>query len=244
MNVLRWIVHSRMWVALAAAAWAIESFVRCGEWVRWTLVLHIFFLTWSAYLFLTDDAMRKYRLLVLTSLTGVCVTFQGIESLAISSLCMLPVLFYRTHWMPRSWLLSRFELRNIPIVNNWIIAFCWVVLCMLWPMQRMGTEISLQAPFLMAAFLWITALSMSEDLFAEATPDASLRWLGRVRLRLLAILLVIAAMVISFYNHEQQISVWISMTASLLLLLLMPGGKRTVGKSWLIDAMIVLRFPF
>jgi hypothetical protein len=146
--------------------------------------------------------------------------------------------------MPRSWLLSRFELRNIPIVNNWIIAFCWVVLCMLWPMQRMGTEISLQAPFLMAAFLWITALSMSEDLFAEATPDASLRWLGRVRLRLLAILLVIAAMVISFYNHEQQISVWISMTASLLLLLLMPGGKRTVGKSWLIDAMIVLRFPF
>jgi hypothetical protein len=60
----------------------------------------------------------------------------------------------------------------------------------------------------------------------------------------LAIVLVIAAMVISFYNHEQQISVWISMTASLLLLLLMPGGKRTVGKSWLIDAMIVLRFPF
>jgi len=136
MNILRWLVHSRIWVALAAAAWSVESFFRCDQWVRWTLVAHIFFLAWSAYLFLSDDAMRKYRLLVLTALTGVCVTFQGFESLAIPAFCSIPVLFYRTHWMPRSWWLSRWELRSIAIVNNAAIAFCWVVLCMVWPLHQ------------------------------------------------------------------------------------------------------------
>jgi hypothetical protein len=244
MNILRWIVHSRIWVALAATAWSIESFVRCDQWVRWTLVLHIFFLTWSAYLFLSDDAMRRYRYLVLTALTGVCLTFQGFESLAIPSMCALPVLLYRTHWMPRSWRLARFQLRNIPVLNNLIIGFCWVVLCMLWPMHRCAVDLAEQSPFLLASFCWVTALSMSEDLFVESSPDASLRLLGRTRLRATAVFLVLAALAISFYYREQQITAWVSFTASLILLLFMPGGKRTVAKSWLIDAMIVLRFPF
>jgi hypothetical protein len=243
MNILRWIVHSRIWIALAALSWSVESFIRCEQWVRWTLVMHIFFLTWSAYLFLTDDAMRKYRYLVLTALTGVCVTFQGFESLTIPLLCFFPVLFYRTHWMPRAWKLSRVELRSIPIVNNVVIGYCWVVLCMVWPMQRCEAHIELHLPFIVSAFLWVTALSMSEDLFAETTPDASLRFLGHVRLRMIAISFVIAAMALSYYYHEQQPSVWVSLSASMLLLLFMPGGKRTVVKSWLIDAMIVLRFP-
>jgi hypothetical protein len=110
-------------------------------------------------------------------------------------------------------------------------------------MHQCGAGMVQQRPFLIAAFLWIMALSMSEDLFADTTPDASLRLLGKMRLRWLAITLVIAAMALSYYEHEYQLSVWISMSASLLLLFLMPGGKRTVGKSWLIDAMIVLRFP-
>jgi hypothetical protein len=244
MNLLRWIVQSRIWVALAAAAWSVESFVRCDQWVRWTLVLHIFFLTWSAYLFLSDDGMRRYRNLVLTALTGVCVTFQGFDSLSIPALCALPVLFYRTHWMPHSWRLARFELRNIPILNNVVIGLCWVVLCMLWPMHRSAVDLVEHVPFLVASFCWVTALSMSEDLFVESTPDASLRLLGYNGLKGFAMLLVIMAMAIGFFYHEQQLSVWISMTASFMLLLLMPRGKRTVGKSWLIDAMIVLRFPF
>ena len=244
MNILRWLVHSRIWVALAAAAWSVESFFRCDQWVRWTLVAHIFFLAWSAYLFLSDDAMRKYRLLVLTALTGVCVTFQGFESLAIPAFCSIPVLFYRTHWMPRSWWLSRWELRSIAIVNNAAIAFCWVVLCMVWPLHQCGTLLEQQMPFLIAAFLWITALSMSEDLFVETTPDATLRWLGKKTLRVVAVLLVCAAMGVSAVFSESSVSVWLSMIASLLLLLFMPGGKRTVAKSWLIDAMIALRFPF
>ena len=244
MIVVRWLVHSRIWVALAAAAWSAESFVRCDQWVRWTLVFHIFFLTWSAYLFMSDDAIRKHRFFVLTALTGVCVSFQGFESMLIPMLCVLPVLFYRTHWMPRSWSLSRFELRNIPIINNMVIGYCWIVLCMLWPLHRSMVDISSQLPFVIASFFWITALSVSEDLFEEATPDATLRLLGPVRLRALGVMLIIAAMLISYWYEERQLSVWVSMAASLLLLLLLPGGKRTVHKSWLIDAMIVLRFPF
>ena len=243
MNIVRLIVHSRLWVALAAASWSVESIVRCDEWVRWSLVAHIFFLTWTAYLFMTDDAVRKYRLFVLVALTGVFVTFQGFESIAIPAMCALPVLLYRTHWMPRSWKLARIELRNIPILNNMVIAFCWVMLCMVWPMARSG-ELSNQLPFIIASFLWITALSMSEDLFAEATPDATLRLLGTRRLRALSVFLIALAMLLSYAYEEKQVSVWLALAASLTLLFFMPGGKRTVGKSWLIDAMIVLRFPF
>ncbi len=243
MNIIRLIVQSRLWVALAAASWSVESFVRCDEWVRWSLVAHIFFLTLTAYLFMTDDAVRKYRLFVLIALTGVFVTFQGFESSAILVACALPVLFYRTHWMPSSWKLARLELRNIPILNNMVIAFCWVMLCMVWPIRSTG-ELSEQVPFVIAAFLWITALSMSEDLFAEATPDATLRLLGTRRLRALSVFLIASAMILSFIYQEKQVSVWLALVASLTLLLFMPGGKRTLGKSWLIDAMIVLRFPF
>jgi hypothetical protein len=243
MNIVRWLVQSRLWVALASAAWSVESFVRCDEWVRLTFVAHVFFLTWSAYLFMSDDAMRKYRLLIITAMTGTLVTFQGVESIAMLVACAIPVLFYRTHWMPSSWKLARFELRNLPILNNVIISFCWVMLCMVWPLRSTG-ELSEQAPFVIAAFLWITALSMSEDLFAEATPDATLRLLGARRLRAFSVLLIVSAMSLSYAYEEKQVSVWLALVASLALLLFMPGGKRTVGKSWLIDAMIVLRFPF
>ena len=125
-----------------------------------------------------------------------------------------------------------------------VIGYCWIVLCVLWPLHRSMVDISSQLPFVIASFFWITALSISEDLFEEATPDATLRLLGTVRLRALGVMLIIAAMLISYWYEERQLSVWVSMAASLLLLLLLPGGKRTVQKSWLIDAMIVLRFPF
>jgi len=244
MKIIQWFVSSRMWVALGAAAWSTESFVRCDEWVRWTLVLHIFFLTWSAYLFLSDDAIRKHRASVLAALTGVCVTFQGFETIVFPLLCAIPVLFYRTHWMPRTWWFSRFEIRNIPIVNNLAIASCWMLLCMVWPLKQVGASLSAEFPSMLASFLWLTALSMSEDLFVEEQPDATLRLLGQRGLRILAVSFVLLAMSLSYIFHESQLSVWLSMSASLLLLLLMPGGKRTAIKSWLIDAMIVLRFPF
>jgi hypothetical protein len=243
MNVVRWIVQSRIWVALAAASWSIESFVRSEEWVRWTLVTHIFFLTWTAYLFLSDDAIRKHRGLVLIALTGVCVTFQGFENVLVPASCALPVLLYRTHWMPLKWRLARYPLRSVPLVNNGIIAFCWVTLCMVWPFIQAGIDLKSQVPFLLAAFLWILALSMSEDLFVEHTPDATLRLLGNRRLRLLAITLVLISMILSWCYEEVQISVWLSLSASFILLFFMPGGKRTAGKSLLIDAMILLRFP-
>jgi hypothetical protein len=233
-----------MWVAIAAAAWSVESFVRCGVWVRWTLVAQVFFFTWIAYLFLTDDAIRKQRAPALIALTGACATFQGLETLTIPALCAILVLFYRSHWLPQGLRKSALELRNIPVINNMIIGACWIVLCVLWPMQQAGIDFQSQLPNLAASYLWIIALSMSEDLFAESTPDATLSWLGKKTLRIVSVLLVCAAIGVSAASSEGGMSVWLSMIASLLLLLLMPGGKRTQTKSWLIDAMIALRFPF
>jgi hypothetical protein len=85
---------------------------------------------------------------------------------------------------------------------------------------------------------------MSEDLFVESTPDATLAWLGKKSLRIVSVLLVCTAIGVNAATGEAGMSVWLSMIASLLLLLFMPGGKRTATKSWLIDAMIALRFPF
>jgi hypothetical protein len=244
MKIVHWLVGSRLWVALGAAAWTAESFVRSGEWVRWTLVLHVFFLTWSAYLFLSDDATRKHRASVLASLTGVCITFQGFESILFPMVCAALVLLYRTHWMPSVWWLARFEMRNIPMLNNLAIASCWVLLCMMWPLKQVGASFSAELPSMLAAFLWLTALSMSEDLFIEEKPDATLRLLGQRGLRIIAGSFVLLAIALSYIFHERQLSVWLSLSASLLLVLFIPGGKRTAIKSWLIDAMIVLRFPF
>jgi hypothetical protein len=244
MNIIHWLIASRLWVAFAAAAWSVESFERCGVWIRWTLVAQIFFLTWIAYLFLTDHGIRKHRAAALVALTGACVTFQGIETMVIPALCAILVLLYRSHWLPESLRKFALELRNIPLFNNMVIGACWIVLCVLWPMQQAGIEFQSQLPNLVASFMWITALSMSEDLFVETTPDATLRWLGKKTLRVVAVLLVCAAMGVSAVFSESSVSVWLSMIASLLLLLFMPGGKRTATKSWLIDAMIVLRFPF
>lgn len=241
---LRWLVGSRLWVAFAAACWSVESFVRCDTWVRWTLVAQIFFLTWIAYLFLTDDAIRKYRIEVLVALTGACVTFQGVESLLWTILCALSVFLYRTHWMPSSWKLAKLELRNVPILNNLLIASCWVTMCMLWPFYQAGAAIQSQGPFIASAFCWVLALSMAEDLFVENMPDATLRRLGQSGMRMLTIILVLCSLAISFYFGEMQRSVWISMCASLILLLYLREGKRTPAKSFLLDAMMVLRFPF
>jgi hypothetical protein len=111
-------------------------------------------------------------------------------------------------------------------------------------MQQAEIELQSQLSNLVASFMWITALSMSEDLFVETTPDATLGWLGKKMLRVVCVLLVCVAIGVSAATGEAGMSVWLSMIASLLLLVLMPGGKRTATKSWLIDAMIVLRFPF
>jgi len=244
MNLIRWLVTSRLWVALAAAAWCLESFDRMDTWVRWTLVAQVFFLTWVAYLFLTDNAMRDQRTWVLISLTGACVTFQGFDTILIPLACGAVVLGYRTHWMPASWPLSRFSLRDIPILNNMIIAACWVLLCMVWPMYQNGESFNIDELSLLAAFLWITALSMMEDLFSESTPDASLRLIGKTGLRTIALLAIVFSFAINAYAAEIQFSVWLSLAATFFLVLLLPGGKRTPMKSWLIDAMILLRFPF
>ncbi len=244
MKIIHRLVASRLWVAIAAAAWCVESFVRCDVWIRWTLVAQVFFFTWLAYLFLTDDVMRKQRSSVLVALTGACVTFQGLDAMKLPLLCAVLVAIYRTHWMPVSWRLARMSLRNIPILNNLVIGLCWTTLCMLWPIQQIGISVESQLPFLAAAVLWITALSMSEDMFVESTPDATLRLLGEKGIRALAIACVSIALIISLVANEQSVSVWISMSLSILTLLLLPGGKRTPGKSLLIDAMIVLRYPF
>jgi hypothetical protein len=162
----------------------------------------------------------------------------------VPALCALPVLLYRSHWLPASLRKYAVELRNIPLFNNMVIGACWMVLCVLWPMQQAGVEFQSQLPNLVASFMWITALSMSEDLFVETTPDATLRWLGKKIVRVVCVSLVCAALSVSAAFGESSVSVWLSMIASLLLLLFMPGGKRTATKSWLIDAMIALRFPF
>jgi hypothetical protein len=125
-----------------------------------------------------------------------------------------------------------------------VIAASWVLLCMVWPLDQIGGWMNSQWPSLLSAFLWLTALSMMEDLFVESIPDATLRFIGKTGLRAVALFMVMAAIAINAYIAEPQLSVWISTGASLLLLILMPGGKRTPVKSWLIDAMIVLRFPF
>jgi hypothetical protein len=243
MNFIRLLVQSRSWVALGAAAWCVESFDRIDAWIRWTLVAHVFFLTWIAYLFLSDDAMRKHRRSVLIALTGACVTFQGFENIALPLCCGGMVLLYRLHWLPIAHA-ARFELRNIPLLNNLLIAACWVLLCMVWPMQQAGADLTQQTPAIFAAFLWVCALSMTEDMMVDTHADASLQLFGKRGLRFTALMLVASALLINGVYAESGISVWVSMALTLALILGLPGEKRSPLKSFLMDAVVVLRFPF
>lgn len=244
MKIVRHLVGSRLWVAMAAASWSVESFDRCHTDTQWTLVAHVFFLTWIAYLFLTDHAIRTYRAYALLALTGGILTFQGLESLGWIGLCTLLVLLYRSHWVPASWANAHWEARNIPLLNNIIIACCWLMMCMLWPLQQSGVAFETQAPFIISGFCWVLALSMGEDLWGENMPDATVRQWGQRTTRAVAIALVIVALAINIYFEEAQPSVWIAMLFTLILLLMMRSGKKTPAKSFWLDATVVARFPF
>lgn len=238
---LRALVQSKLWVALGAAVLCAETYSMCGEWLRWTMIVHVFFLTWVAYLFVADENFLWRKRLVPLALTGVLVTFQGFEQLQFPLMCAAIVLLYRMHWLPDS-VLNRLELRKIPLMNNLVITGCWMILCHVWPLMAMGKSLHDYSLYMASNACWIFALSLGEDfILDEPSPDVTLRFLGRRLHRWVALLFVVMAMVLQVWNDTPYLGVWISLVASFLLLAIMPYGKRTMLKSWLLDAVLMLR---
>ena len=89
---LRVLVQSKIWVSLGAAALCAETYLICGEWLRFTMIAHVFFLTWTAYLFVDDDQTAWRKKLAPVALTGVLVTFQGFEHIYLPISCGVLVL--------------------------------------------------------------------------------------------------------------------------------------------------------
>lgn len=239
---LRLLVQSKVWVSLGAAALCAETYAMCGEWLRFTMIAHVFFLTWTAYLFIDDEPLLWRKKLAPIALTGALVTFQGFNQVLWPLACGALVLLYRTHWMgDRERKVTR-ELRQLPLINNLVITLCWIMLCNVWPLVSMDIFPLHYAVFIAANALWIFALSMGEDFFHDQpTPDVTLQFLGERAHRIIAVLCVIASAGLHAAIQTPAIGVWLSLLATTAMLVTMPYGKRTVLRSWLLDAVLLLR---
>jgi len=239
---LRLLVQSKVWVSLGAAALCAETYWMCGEWLRFTMIAHVFFLTWSAYLFIDDEPLPWRKKLAPVALTGALVTFQGFEHIYLLLMCGALVLLYRMHWIPAVAQEKRWELRSMPLANNLVITLCWVMLCEVWPLAAMDKSPFDHIHYIIANALWIFALSLGEDFFYdEPTPDATLRLLGPRWHRLLALMCVVFSGTIHAMMHTPHPGVWVSLIATAVLLIVLPNGKRTNFHSWLLDSVLLFR---
>jgi hypothetical protein len=242
MKLIAFLVQSRLWVALAAAGLTYRCYGLFDEWVRITMVMHVFFLTWTAYLFIDDQFTDRRRWLMRIAQTGLLVTWQGTESLWMCLPVAAVALLYRLHWLPDYPRLQRFELRRIPLLNNALIALCWIVICYLRPLSIAQIPLHQMAFFVVGDFCWIMALSMCEDLMHDSqTPDATARALGEKWLRFVAALLIGAAAVFHRFSERDLYATHFTALAALVIVVGMRAGQRTLFKSLLVDGVIVLR---
>jgi hypothetical protein len=242
MKLIAFLVQSRIWVALAAAGLTYQCYGLFGEWVRVTMVMHVFFLTWTAYLFLDSQFIGQRKWMFHASLIGLFVTWQGGETLWLSGLAALAVLTYRLHWLDIFPTLQRYELRRVPLLNNALIALCWITICYVLPLSIAQVPFHRMASFVVGDFCWIMALSLCEDLMQdEETPDATLHAFGEKGLRLIAALLIVTG---AFFRESSARDVMASHAtslAALTLVVVMKAGPRHPIKSLLVDGVILLR---
>lgn len=243
MKFIAFLVRSKVWVALAAGALTYDSYRMLADWVQWTLVAHVFFLTWMAYLFLDYENTPYRRVLVPLALTGVLVTFRGFDGILWLIVAAVIVLLYRSHWIDVLRSKSFIELRRIPLINNLAIAACWLLLCIVWPCALSENFPAAFAYYATANFLLLLALSMCEDLFSDTgAPDATLYFLGEKKLRLCIVFLSTFAWFLHVYKFELSISMSLTSAGALAFGLFMKSAPKTALKSWVIDGLIVLRF--
>lgn len=242
MKLIAFLVQSRIWVALAAAGLTYRSYGLFGEWVRVTMVAHVFFLTWTAYLFIDDQFTGRRKWMLHAAQIGLFVTWQGFDSLWVCAPAALAVLLYRLHWLHDFPNMQRYELRRVPLLNNAIIAFCWVSICYARPLLVVHIPFHRIASFVVADFCWIMALSMVEDLLHEpGSPDATVHALGEKWLRLVAALLIGVAAFFHQCSGRDLFASQLTALAALALVVGIKAGPRNLFNSLLVDGVIVLR---
>ena len=242
MKLLAFVVQSRIWVALAAAGLTYKAYTLYVDWVRMSMVLHVFFLTWTAYLFIDDQFTGQRKWLLRIAQTGLLVTWQGTESLWMCLLVAAGTLLYRLHWLHDYPGLQRFELRRIPLLNNALIALCWIVICYLRPLSIAQIPFHQMASFVVGDFCWIMALSMCEDLMQDSeTPDATARAMGAKWLRLTAALLIMSGAVFREFSGRDVFNAHLTSLVALVVVVGMKPGPRSTLKSVLVDGVIILR---
>jgi hypothetical protein len=242
MKLIAFLVQSRIWVALAAAGLTYQSYDLFGEWVRVTMVMHVFFLTWTAYLFIDHQLTGRRKWFIHGALIGLFVTWQGMESLWLCIPAALSVLAYRFHWLHDFPTMQRYELRRIPLLNNALIALCWVTICYVRPLSIAHISFHQMASFVMGDFCWIMALSMCEDLIGDSElPDATVRALGENKLRLMAAMLIILGAVFRQFSDRDVVLSHATSLAALALVVGLRAGPRHPIKSLFVDGVILLR---
>ncbi len=248
MKVVRFLVRSRIWVALASSALCADVWLANNTGLPLISMMHVFFLSLSGYLFVDTTHFRFRKPLMYIALTGAVlgILADPLFNLWPLLLATLLLLLYKTEWLGQSGLKLNFEFRNLIGVKNVVIALCWTLISSAAYLQLPAEQPVSLWWWLFANLLFVFVLSVAEDvqdLQHDSNATIASTW-GINRTLLLCFIFLLFSVIIVMRQDADQ---WIRIThllvctlAVILFLYLRKPRSRDIA-SFFIDGLIVLK---
>ncbi len=252
MKIPEYIDRSRIWVGVCAAAMSAEFMLLTGIGFSILTLLQVFFLTWTAYLFLDGKEMVGKKLFISIAATGVVlfVSFSPTYYWWIWIPCAIIVFMYHKNVFGTEKFSLPFDLRSNPFLKTVSIASAWTLLTSVLPAWTQLLDGNFSSVYFIASnFFFVAALSLTEDICDssnERIPTIA-TWKGISLTKILATVHMIIACILFFEFESRQLTlVTISFFIVMLLINLFIVSRKPNSKSpWIplwIDGMFVARF--
>lgn len=173
MKFISFLVRSKIWVALAAAGMTYDTFRLFSSQIYFITILHVFFLTLSAYLFLDSNEASWKRPLIYIATTGsiLLFVFNPYLNFPVLIISGLLVLTYQTEWLKHLGVDIPIEWRRMPLLKNIVIASSWVLLTTVNALPDLNQYELAHIFFIAGNFAFVLALSIAEDIADSGFDD-------------------------------------------------------------------------
>lgn len=245
---LHFLIKSRIWVALAAAALCSDIWLANNSGLPLISVIHVFFLTLSGYLFVDPSRFSLRKPLIYIALTGAVfgVLTDPLFNLWPLVLATGLLLLYKTSWLNETRLNLSFEFRNRVGLKNVVIAICWILISSASYLHKPQEQPSSVWWWLFANFLFVFVLSVAEDV-QDIQRDGTATiasTLGKNKTWVLCSFMLLFSAVIVISQEADSLSQLVhvslcAVTVFLLIYLRKPRNRELA--SFFIDGLIVLK---
>jgi len=247
MNIIRFLNHSNLFVALGAACLTAETLLVNDFLFNPFSIAQSFFLVWCAYLFLKRDDGHSQKGMIYTSVTGLLLTgYFTSHWLLIIPLVL--VAFYKTEWMKEAGVNLKFSLRSIGWLKPMVIASCWCLVTTLIPMINSSAELEKnEILFSLQNFIFILSLALAGDIRDEKLDRDAIKTLPGIfrpgKLLIPVVLLVVLSVFILFLSIGTAVTVPICIVLISILAIVM---IRLTNWNWhfqtfILDALLPIR---